>query len=89
MNDAPFHGQVGHYGPASTMDHEVGRTMEDGLLPMVRLSWSDFLKKYPIYEAFGRLTGCKQTGCGPRGMTMHQIVNVLILKKMYIQKGHF
>ena len=43
-----------------------------------------FLKE-PIYKAFGPLTRCK-SNVDPRGMTMHQKVNMLIFFNMCSKK---
>ena len=66
------------------------RTMVDGLFLwsdlMVQLPWSHFIKNH-FTKFLGLSVG--EIECGPRGMRMHQKVNVLIFFWYISRKGHF
>ena len=73
-------------GPFYTLDHEVGPWKMAFFLVQLHgptfMVW--FLKKMKL-QSLWLLTRCKSK-CGPRGMIMHQKINVLIFFN-YAQKG--
>ena len=62
--------------------------LDDGRWPFPMVWLHCPVSIVPFYKAFGLLTKCK-LNVGPRGMTMHQKVNVLIFLKYMPQKGNF
>ena len=63
------------------MDHEVGPWKTVFFHGLIYL-------KNQFTKPLGSFTKCKPK-CGPRGLTMHQKVNVLIIFLIYAQKGKF